>query len=200
MNSYNEYSNVNINDVVGAGVNFSLNLTYKKIDKKLHQMEIRSIRNAIINLILTVIAILFLVFKPISESFSNSMAHLFFLLALLLCIVRATKTFLSYGEMIISLGWKIISKVSWSKGTQEFVYTKWPIVAKIFLSIDVTSVFLPSLKPVSSLEKIVSRFLKDYKIRFVLVLIIGLLYILSFKWAKTEIIKYLEFIKIFNLF
>lgn len=107
---------------------------------------------------------------------------IFFLSALVFAIVRFVLFIKNNGRLIFDMSKEILKSKSFHKGVKEYVYTSYPVIASIYADLDFATQYIPALNKVPQLEKIIDRFILEFKKRLILFALIFIVYTVLVNW------------------
>lgn len=171
--------------VVEAAVDWSYEKAFVAVNEKLHVMYFKTIRNALITLGLNICGFVFLLFNPL---YCKIISGAFFLSAIVFTIVRCVLFVRDYGRITFDVCKSVLVEKSMHKGIKEYVYTSYPVIASLYAGLDFAAKYVPALTKVPQLEKIVDRFILEFKNRIILYTAILSVYTVLVYWVAKPLL------------
>ena len=177
-----------INAAIPAVVISSINMAFGKIEQKLHQLYLRTIRNSAITLVLNVIGMLVLIFQPFTQTVSKVIAYSLFTSGGVFWLIRTILYCRNYGKITIKIVRNVLQKRSLTKGISQFIVEEYPLVTMTYAGIDIASEHLNSLKEIPRLDELVHLFIRYFRKRVILYAGIVATYTLLVYWVLKPIL------------
>ena len=182
-----------VNVAISAAVKISINAAYEQIEKKLHELYMKTVRNSAITLVLNAAGILILIFQPFGKQIATWICLAFFFAAFVFWLVRTILYCKKYGKVTIDISKNIIHSRSLSKGISKFITDEYPLVTLTYAGIYIASNHFSALKEIARLNELVKLFIQNFWKRLALFAGIMTFYTISVYWVIKPILIKLYF-------
>jgi len=145
---------------IDAMIVSAVNKVCDTVETKLNEIFKKSGINTLISFLLNLDGILLLARKPFGIQGSRIGAMLFFSGSFIFWIVRGILFWKNYGKTTIDTSKCILKKKSVSKGIETYILQNFPVIARVYTGVAISSEVIPYLKEVpeiSDLVKVIVR-------------------------------------------
>ena len=177
-----------INAAIPAVVIASINSAYEVIEKKLHQLYFKTIRNSSITLALNTAGVLILIFQPFGKNIAKWISLFFFFSSFVFWLVRMIIYCRNYGRVTFYIGKNVLKKRSLSKGISQFIIDEYPLVTFTYAGIDIAANHFSALDEFPRLNELVKLFIQNFWKRVVLFAGIMTFYTVIVYWVIKPVI------------
>lgn len=173
---------------VNIGVDFLIGKACEKIETRLKQMYIKTARNSGITLLINLVGIFCLIFRPFGQLPSLICTFTCFFCATIFFFVRLILWIKENGSQTMELIKSVISLKSIHKGIEQYVLTSFPLISLAYAGIEVGESYLPALKQVPRIPELIDCFTKVFWKRVVLFLGVVSIYTVTVFWIIKPIL------------
>ena len=173
---------------VNIGVDVLIGKACEKIETRLKQMYIKTARNSGITLLITLVGIFCLIFRPFGQLPSLICTFTCFFCATIFFFVRLILWIKENGSQTMELIKSVISLKSIHKGIEQYVLTSFPLISLAYAGIEVGESYLPALKQVPRIPELIDCFTKVFWKRVVLFLGVVSIYTVTVFWIIKPIL------------
>lgn len=173
---------------VNIGVDVLIGKTCEKIETRLKQMYIKTARNSGITLLINLVGIFCLIFRPFGQLPSLICTFTCFFGATIFFFVRLILWIKENGSQTMELIKSVISLKSIHKGIEQYVLTSFPLISLAYAGIEVGESYLPALKQVPRIPELIDCFTKVFWKRVVLFLGVVSIYTVTVFWIIKPIL------------
>ena len=181
---------VAVNAAIPKVLEASLNSAYKLVEKKLHQIYKKTIRNAAITLAINVTGMLILIFHPFGKQITTLISMAFFAGAFIFWLVRVILYCKNYGLVTVAITRNVFKERSLSKGISCFVKDKYPLITWTYAGIDIAATQFSALKEIPRLEELVKLFIQNFWKRIALFAGLMAFYTITVYWILKPIMLF----------
>ena len=179
-----------VNAAIPHVLEASLNSACELVEKKLHQIYKRTIRNAAITLAINVAGMLVLIFHPFGKQIAVWISMVFFAGAFIFWLVRVILYCKNYGRVTVTIARNVFKERSLSKGISRFVKDEYPLVTWTYAGIDLAATQFSALKEIPRLEELVKIFIKNFWKRIALFAGLMAFYTITVYWILKPIMLF----------
>lgn len=173
---------------VNIGVDVLIGKACEKIETRLRQMYIKTARNSGITLLINLLGILFLVFRSFGELPSLIISFSCFFGATVFFIVRLILWIKKNGGQTMELMKSIVRMKSFHKGIEQYVLSSFPLISLAYAGIEIGETYIPALKQIPRIPKLIDTFTKIFWKRLVLFAVIVSIYTVTIFWIIKPIL------------
>ena len=158
------------------------------INCKLREIYKNSIVNALITLALNGAGLLSVIYYPFGIVLSRCLAAALFITSIVWSCVRFLNYLRKYGQETISVCKNVLSQKSVSRGIENYVYSRFPMIMLVYAGIDMTANHYPPLRQIPSLNKTIKFFIKVFWKQILVYTIIMFVYSFTVYWIIKPIL------------
>ena len=177
-----------VNAAIPAVVMASINSAYELIEKKLHQLYFKTIRNSAITLALNTAGVLILIFQPFGKNIAKWISLAFFFSSFVFWLVRTILYCKNYGKVTVDISKNVIKSHSLSKGISKFIINEYPLVTLTYAGIDIVANHFSVLKEIPRLNELMKLFIQNFWKRVALFAGIMTFYTVIVYWVIKPVI------------
>ena len=179
-----------VNAAIPQVLEASLNSAFELVEKKLHQIYKKTIRNAAITLAINIAGMLILIFHPFGKLFATWISMAFFAGAFIFWLVRVILYCKNYGRVTVAIARNVFKERSLSKGISRFVKDEYPLVTWTYAGIDLAATQFSALKEIPHLEELVKLFIQNFWKRIALFAGLMAFYTITVYWIIKPILLF----------
>ena len=179
-----------VNAAIPQVLEASLNSACELVEKKLHQIYKRTIRNAAITLAINIAGMLILIFHPFGKTIAAWISMAFFAGAFIFWLVRVILYCKNYGRVTVAIARNVLRERSLSKGISRFVTEEYPLVTWTYAGIDLAATQFSALKEIPRLEELVKLFIQNFWKRIALFVGLMAFYTITVYWIIKPIVLF----------
>lgn len=174
--------------ILDSSIILAINKSCVVIQSKLHSVFKKSVRNSIINLIINIIGILILYFKPFGFYIDMIIAGLLFLGAFIFWLIRFIQMITQYGYASLEIAKNTIKEQNLYKGIEKYILGAFPEISLAYTGIEIGKQYIPALSHLPTISELANFYVHYFWKQVTLFAGIMSIYTISVYWIIKPII------------